>query len=122
MLARGRLDRDAHALEDLLQGHARLANGRRQRRRVGAVVRCPVRRQLTRRRRVGDQRARRRVHARQTPRRHPERALEGVVPAGIQDHNVERVARRFHLAQHPTGAHRLDLQVRLVLDRRAERH
>ena len=112
----------ANPREDLFHLQPRHLQRLHQRQGVRRVPAVPVHGRFTRTRRVGDQRACRRLHPGQTPQPGAKAALERIVPACIQNHHVQRVAGRLHASVHPPRRHRLEVQIRFLLDRCVERN
>ncbi len=71
----------------------------RQGGRVGAVVAGSIGRDFSGCGSVRDQGALRSVHPRQAAARRPEAAREGIVAAGIDNHEVQAIARVFQRRQ-----------------------
>src|SRR6185503_8121040 len=71
--------------------------------------------------RIADEAAARRVDPRQAARARAEAAGQRIVAAGIEEHQVDRVAGELHLAENAGGADRLQLDVAFSLDLGADR-
>ena len=69
---------------------------------------------------VGDEGSRRAVHPRQAPV--AEAASKRVVAAGVQDHDIEAVAGRFHRPQHRLGVDALVGNLELLANIDAHRN
>jgi hypothetical protein len=89
---------------------------------IGAVLSCPIKRNVIRRCRICNQTAPRSAHSRQASRDRTQTASQRIVSTGIQDHKIEPTASILHLAQHQAGIHGFDFHVTLTLDTRFDGH
>lgn len=71
--------------------------------------------------RIVDQRAARRLDPRQAARNRAEAAGEGIVAAGVEQHQIDAGLRVFHVVEHRLQAEALLRDVLLAFDQRVDR-
>jgi hypothetical protein len=126
LLAFGRfLDLQPDVVEEAEDVQSRLVDRIDQRERERAILAGTVAGHRARLRRVGNQRAFRRLHLRKSAAGASQPgALERIVAAGVEDQDVELRAAAAHLAQHQFRADHLEIEIlptgRVGIDRHQE--